>query len=247
VGVSSVLRRFFLFKPPASEEIFIEGEEYHHLKKVLRLKEGDKVELTDGQGYRYLAELTRFKKDKAKVRILKKEFIPPPDLKIHLGVSLLKKKVMDLVIQKATELGVWEINVCLTSNSVPQIEETERKVKRWQRIALEALKQCGRDYLPTIDMADFLDLLKKAQGLKLIAVGPREGAETIPLYLAVKDSQETDIWLFIGPEGGFSPEEIEQANTFGFIPVSFGPYILRAETAVLAGLSVIQAVTSSHH
>ena len=245
--MSGILRRFFLFKPPVSDVVLIEGEEYRHLKKVLRLKEGDKIELTDGQGHRYLAELVRFKKDSVEARILKKESIPPPDLKIHLIISLLKNKTMDLVIQKATELGVWEINVCLTTHSVPQVEETERKIKRWQRIALEALKQCGRDYLPAIDMADFLFLLKKAQGLKLIAVGPREGEETVPIYPVVKDSQETDIWLFIGPEGGFSPEEIKQAKAFGFIPISFGPYILRAETAVLVGLSVIQTVTSSHH
>ncbi len=239
--MSGVLRRFFLFKPPVSGVVLIEGEEYHHLK-VLRLKKGDKIEFTDGQGHRYLAELVRLKKDRAEARIVKKEFTPPPELKLHLVVSLLKNKVMDLVIQKATELGVWDIKVCLTAHAVPRVEDRKCKVERWQRIALEALKQCGRDYLPAIDLANFLDILKRAQGLKLMAVGPREWAETIPIYRAVKDTKETDIWLFIGPEGGFSPEEIKQANAFGFIPISFGPYILRAETAVLAGLSVIQAV-----
>jgi len=241
VGVSRVLRRFYL--PP--EEIYpstsINGETFHHLKNVLRLKEGEQIEISDGQGYIYLSKIKKLKKNRAEIEILKRVFIPPPLVKINLGLGLLKTKAMDWAVQKLTELGVWKLYIYLTEHTVPLLENEGKKIRRWRKIAIEAIKQSGHPYLPQIEICSFPMFITQATGVKLIAVGPRELGHVLPIFSVLsKHSQTNSVWIGVGPEGGFSSAEINLAQTQGFIPISLGPFILRAETAVIAAISIIQ-------
>ncbi|MCD6319136.1 MAG: 16S rRNA (uracil(1498)-N(3))-methyltransferase [Candidatus Desulfofervidaceae bacterium] len=240
--MSGVLRRFYLPPEEIRPSTSINGKAFHHLKNVLRLKEREQIEITDGEGCIYLSRIKRLKKDRAEIEILKKVFIPPPAVKINLGLSLLKSRVMDWAVQKATELGVWKLYVYLTEHTVPLLEDEDKKTNRWRKIAVEAIKQSGHPYLPQIEICSFPAFITQAGGVKLMAAGPRELEDTQPIFsVLLKQSQIDSIWIGIGPEGGFSPAEFYLARTHGFIPVSLGPSILRAETAVIAAISVIQA------
>lgn len=240
--MSGVLRRFYLPPEEIHPSTSINGEAFHHLKNVLRLKEGEQIEITDGQGCIYLSQIKRLKKDRAEIEILKKVFIPPPAVKVNLGLSLLKTRVMDWAVQKATELGVWKLYVYLTEHTVPILEEKDKKINRWRKIAVEAIKQSGHPYLPHIETDLFPAFITQASGVKLIATGPRELRDTQPIFSVLSKCHQIDsVWISIGPEGGFNPAELYLAQTHGFIPVSLGPSILRAETAVIAAISVIQA------
>ncbi len=241
MGMSHILRRFYLPPQKIKKKSVIEGEERHHLEDVLRLKLGDEIEIIDGEGNVYRAEIIQLDKRKASITIKEQYFVPPPSVKIHLGISLLKTKAMDLVIQKATELGVWAIYVCTTKYSVPFLKEKEKKIKRWQKLAIEALKQSGNNYLPKIKIISFEEILVQKQGIKLIAVGPRE-EKANPILSVFKNLQKKEVLICIGPEGGFAKEEINQAKENNFVPISLNPYILRAETATIAALSIIQNI-----
>ncbi len=245
--MSHHLRRFFI-SPPEGHKVVLEGREFHHLKNVLRFEKNGLIECLDGQGHQYIGKIIGIKRNKAEIEIVKRQFFPPPQTKIRLIISLLKNKAMEMVVQKATELGVWEINICLTQYSVPCPKNISEKTRRWQEIAIQALKQSGCLYLPQII---FEPCPVKAgdipqDTLKLMALGPREGQakgeqSSQPILNVLNQKVSAMICLFIGPEGGLSPEEIKEMLGLGFIPVHLGSYVLRAETAAVAGLAIIQA------
>ena len=149
---------------------------------------------------------------------------------------------MDYLIQKATELGVQEIIPFLSSRSVPLLEKSKRLKRhhRWERIAVEASKQCGRGVVPKIEsLQDYSEMLRTASPntLRLI-LWEREGTKLKEILERSKERKK--IFFIIGPEGGFSQEEVEEAKRAGFIPVTLGRRILRAETASLCFLSILQ-------
>ncbi len=223
----------------------IEGDEVRHIRRVLRLKRGDEIVVFDGSGTEYEGTIVEEGPSSVVMKI-QNIFSSKTEshLEITLAQSLLKKDRMDYLIQKATELGVKEIIPFISSRSVPLIEKSERlkRYHRWERIAVEASKQCGRGVVPKIEpLQDYSEVLESASvdSLRLI-LWEREGAR---LKEVLEGSEEkTEIFFIIGPEGGLSQEEVDQARRNRFTPVNLGRRILRSETASLCLVSILQYV-----
>lgn len=232
------MHRFFI----AQDQIpVITGSDVHHIKDVLRLNVGDQLELLDGTGKIYSAKISKIKKDKIVCQILSSGAREvEPGLKVTLAQCLPKARKMDLIIQKCTELGVHQIVPTLSERSIARGE----KLTRWRKIAREAAEQSGRSVIPEIfSLSSFEDVIKMNGqfDLKLIP-WELEKENTLKNTLATgrpADRKTGRLLVLVGPEGGFSQKEIESARSAGFIPISLGPRILRAETAGMAILSMI--------
>jgi 16S rRNA (uracil1498-N3)-methyltransferase len=236
--------RFYIPNPHIENGLLkIEGDEVKHIRKVLRLKTGDEIVAFDGLGKEFEGAIIEEGRSSVLVKI-QRILSPRRDspLEVTLAQSLLKGEKMDTLIQKATELGVEEILPFLSSRSVPLLEKS-RKLKRhhrWGRIAIEASKQCGRGVVPKVGpLRDYADMLRIASTdhLRLI-LWERDG---IKLKEVLRRSEEkTKIFFVVGPEGGFSQDEVEEAKRGGFVAVTLGRRILRAETVSLYLLSILQ-------
>jgi len=205
------------------------------------MKPGDKIELADGSGKIYGCKIQDLKKDQVICRIIEiKQPANALKTKTTIAQCLPKARKMDLIIQKCTELGVFEIIPVLSERSIAKAE----KPGRWQKIAKEAAEQSGGSFIPTIQtLTTFADILKLASNYDL-ALLPWELEKEKTLKQVLKtdervNRQTNKLLILIGPEGGFSKKEAEQAKTAGFIPVSLGKRILRAETAGITVLSMI--------
>ena len=238
------MSRFYVPTPQIEKGMLrIEGNEVKHIRRVLRLKAGDEIIVFDSLGKEY--EGTIIEKTTSSVVIkIQNIFLSKRDspLDVTLAQSLLKGEKMDYLIQKATELGVKEIIPFFSSRSVPLLEKSGRLKRhhRWGRIAIEASKQCGRGVVPKIEpLQDYSEMLQLASpgSLRLI-LWEREGGQLKEVL--ERSKEKTRIFFIIGPEGGFSQEEVEEAKRAGFIPVTLGRRILRAETASLCLLSILQ-------
>ncbi len=223
------------------EQITLQSREARYILKVLRLDLGDKVMVFDGEGGEYLTELCEDYQEGVYLAV--KEALRPEresHLKITLGQGLLKGEKMKFVIQKATELGADRIVPLATYRSVPILEgERESlRVGRWRRIAQEAAKQCGRTMVPHVEtVRELEDFLSQREGTKLILWEE----ESTPLREVLeKVDLSSGISVLIGPEGGFSEEEVSSAQTHGFLVAGLGQRVLRAETAAISVLSILQ-------
>ena len=239
-----MMPRFYVPQPQIKNEMLrIEGDEVRHIRRVLRLKAGDEIIVFDGSGKEYEGTIVEERPSSVVIRIQnifssKKE----SHLEITLAQSLLKGEKMDYLIQKATELGVKKIIPFFSSRSVPLLEKSGRLKRhhRWERIAIEASKQCGRGVVPKIEpLQGYSEMLQSVSPdpLRLI-LWEREGTNLKEVL--GKSIGKKEIFFIIGPEGGFSQEEIEEANKAGFLRVTLGRRILRAETASLCLLSILQ-------
>ena len=227
--------------PQISEDtIHISESERHHLLNVLRLKADDQVEVFDGVGNRYVASLCDTRTSPLQAKILQHQFHPhtPPYITLFQGLPKFDK--MDLIVQKTTEVGVNEIAPMICQRSRPKSVVQEKRTVRWQRIANEAAKQCKRPHfvhvlapqgleecLGRVDHLDLLILLwegEKRQGLKKILRNHGEAQS---------------VGLFVGPEGGFTSEEVEWAVQNGCVSATFGDNILRTETAAIVGVASV--------
>ena len=236
--------RFYIPHPHVENGLLrIEGDEVRHIRKVLRLKTGDEILVFDGQGKEFQGTIVEEERSSVVVgiqRTLSLEGDSP--LEVTLAQSLLKGEKMDYLIQKATELGVKEIVPFFSSRSVPRLEKSRslKRYHRWEKIAVEASKQCGRGVVPKIEpLQEYPDMLHGASTdhLRLI-LWEKEGIKLKEMLEASKERKR--IFFVIGPEGGFSRDEIEKAERVGFVAVSLGRRILRAETASLCLLSILQ-------
>ena len=234
--------RFYLAPEQwTSTEPTLGPEDSHHCADVLRLKDGDTLTLFDGEGSVADAVLTQVHKKHCRVRLGEKTITTPLRTAIILVQAVPKGKNMDLILQKAVELGASTIVPLLTRRTVVRIdgEDASRKQERWQQIALEACKQCGRNQVPSVTRALSLEefLKQPRKGLLLLA-SLQPGAVTIKEALS-RRSDHAAVTVLVGPEGDFTPEESAMALQAGAIPVTLGPMILRAETAALYCLSVL--------
>jgi len=238
------MARFYVPEPRIEEgRVRIEGSEARHLRKVLRLRAGEKVTIFDGSCKDFEGTIVEVGTSSVVIRI---ETISSTErdsgLDITLAQSLLKGEKMDYLIQKATELGIREIIPFFSSRSVPLLEKSRRMERhhRWEKIVIEASKQCGRGMLPRVNpLQDYSDVLRSSplDSLRLI-LWEREGTG---LKEILKESGEKKrIFFIVGPEGGLSQEEVDESKEKGFIPVMLGKRILRAETASLCLLSILQ-------
>jgi 16S rRNA (uracil1498-N3)-methyltransferase len=243
------LRRFKIDKEclRGLEATITDEGEIRHIGKVLRLKAGDEVILFDGEGKEYHASLTHLSPREISLRLLRESspVAAESPLKIILGVGLLKSSKFDWLIQKTTELGVAEVVPFYSLHVVPRWGGTPplagSKQSRWEKIASEAAKQCGRARVPEIHFPrSFEEVLamksEEATGILLWEKGPAGSFKNL------LPSPAFPIFVLIGPEGGFSDEEALRAREAGFQPIRLGPRILRAETAGIVIVSLLQFV-----
>jgi len=219
--------------------VHITGEKAHYISTVLRCNIHDTVIVTDSAGFTYSARISAITKKQTTLEItgaFHQDNESP--IEIILLQGLLKGEKMDLIIQKATELGVTEIMPVITERS--QIRET-RKIPRWQKIAGEASRQCGRNRIPLIHEPEAFETVIAFQGFsKGIICWEKEGSPFSTALDELKDRKK--IVLCIGPEGGFSEKEVRAAEDRGFTVTSLGKRILRAETAALTAIALAQFV-----
>ena len=227
--------------PPA---VRITGPLLHHLRESLRLQPGEHLTVTDDRGMRYSAEIIEVTSGALVGRILDTIAAPQKTSpSIILAQSLLKGEKMDWVIQKATELGVHRIMPILTNHSVvrPRTDRIEHQRARWQRIALEAAQQSERWSVPGIDepvtVAQMLSASRTAAS-KILLAERISGASLTNVPLR---GTHGDVWLLIGPEGGWGEEEMRHMLEQGSVAVTLGPRILRAETAAIAAMTLLQS------
>lgn len=222
-------------------ELTLGDEQSHYVRRVLRLKPDDELILFDGRGGEFTATISANGKHGLRLRIGEhtvRDLESP--LLIHLLQGISRGERMDLVVQKATELGVRRITPVLTEFSVVRLDDRkrEKRSQHWLRVARSACEQCGRNSVPVIERPClFEDCMADAgdQHLRLM-LQPRAGKT-----LAEFAPPQTGIELLIGPEGGLSDREIEQAIAAGYAGCSFGPRTLRTETAAIAAIAVLQA------
>ena len=242
-------RRRFYAPPDALDEqiVTLSADEARHARGVLRLQPGDEVYVFDGVGKEFRCTVREFSRDGAELNLLEEVEPARPEspLDLTLAIALLKGEKFDLVVQKATELGASRIVPVATSRADVRIrngDDAKRKLKRWQRIALEAAKQCGRARLMEIEgPVAFKALIDRADpdGHLRLMFAERNGA---PLAEVAHNSQSGSVKVFalIGPEGGWTDDEIELAREGGWQIVTLGGRTLRAETAAIAIVTLLQ-------
>ena len=236
------MHRFFTEKENISDNfIVLQGSDVSHIRKVLRLKVGDQIEVLDGEGSLYLVNLADININSIKGEILSSEQINTESgLMIHLGQSLIKGNGFDIILRKSVELGVHSISPLITERTVVK-SDSDKKVPRWKRIIEESTKQCGRSSIPEIsNKITGLDIFcqrTKNSDLKLIfwEIEKNKGLRDINPKTTPRSTS-----VLIGPEGGFTVKEVETARRYGFISLGLGPRIFRAETAPLVVLSLLQ-------
>lgn len=230
------MHRFFVDKDNITDEyITITGENVNHIKNVLRLKVGDEIFLCDGERNDYLVKIEAIAKDKVTGLIIDKmKSKSESDVEVILYQGMPKGSKMELIIQKATELGVSKIVPMISDRVVVKFKDykkTSKKVDRWNKIALEASKQCNRGIVPKVTSpVKFKDVLIELKDKKNIIV-PYENEENISIKSVLKNISKDSVNIVIGPEGGFEESEIENFKSINAKIVSLGSRILRTETA----------------
>lgn len=226
------------------DEAFIYGDDVKHLYKVVRLVEGDKIVLNNYIGEEFLCNIEEITKQSVRVKIIEKlEINNESNIEIYLFQGLPKAAKMDLIVQKATELGVKKIIPTITGRVDVKLKGEFKKLDRLQRIANEACKQCKRTLVPRVEApVEFKDLLAQADEFDLVVV-PYENAENKGMkYIANKyrDKDLKTVAIVVGPEGGFEEEEINTLVENGAEIITLGNRILRTETAGFVCSSLLQ-------
>ncbi|MCP1607672.1 16S rRNA (uracil(1498)-N(3))-methyltransferase [Pseudomonas citronellolis] len=231
------LSRFFIDAPLALGQHELPEAQAHYIGRVLRHAVGDAVQLFDGSGQEFLGELVEVSKKSVRVE-LRESFagLAESPLRLHLGQGLSRGERMDWAIQKATELGAARITPIVSERCEVRLkdERADKRTAHWRQIAISACEQCGRSVLPQIDapvsLAEWLQATEADLKLVLHPVAEPLASHARPGSLA----------FLIGPEGGLSEAEVEQAKAAGFHAARLGPRVLRTETAPVVALSVAQ-------
>jgi 16S rRNA (uracil1498-N3)-methyltransferase len=236
------MHRFFV--PPQwidADRVFIKDKQAHQLRDVLRVKPGDRIILLDDTGWEYEVELNRVDRGQVEGMVWGKSLATTePGTKVILYQALLKGDKFEFILQKGTELGVVGFVPMLCERCVQLEGVSERKLGRWRRIIAEAAEQSRRGKLPFLKpVLTFEQACQSVEGSSLLAW---EGEKSLGLRPALNELRATglsSVNLFIGPEGGFSPSEVEFAQGCGITPITLGPRMLRAETASLVAATAI--------
>ncbi len=226
------------------DRITILGSDVNHMKNVLRMHIGEQVTINDGNNISYLCRVESYQEDSAILHI-EEEQMTDTELssRIYLFQGLPKQDKMELIVQKAVELGVYEVIPVATKRAVVKLDEKKalKKVARWQQIAEGAAKQAARGYIPKVhDLMNYKEALSYAEDLDVVFI-PYELAEGMKetKRLIEEIHPGESIGIFIGPEGGFEVEEVEAAIAMGAKSITLGKRILRTETAGLTTLSIL--------
>ncbi len=245
-------RFYFNIDNMRDNTIIIEGKDVNHIKNVLRMKEGERIICCDGCCNDYYCAISGIASDHVAAQIEKKvKSAGEPDNRLYLFQALPKLDKMDLIIQKAVELGVYEIIPVITKRCVVKImdkNKQDKKLARWRLIAESAAKQCGRGIIP--DIKPPMTFLEAAEYAKTLEYNlfPYENAKGMEYSKkCIKEaSDKSSVGIFIGPEGGYEDEEAELAGKRDFKVISLGNRILRTETAGMAVLSILMFHMSEH-
>jgi len=239
------MRRFFVHPEALNQKAgLISGSDAKHIIKVLRLKESDRLFLFDGRGYDYEAEIVRVSPEKVEVNVLKK-FPSKSEPVVHITVAqaLLKDRKMDDIIRQVTELGILRWIPFPAHRSVSRLDRRRlsSRMERWERIAKESLKQCGRNKTPAIISAhSFEAMLSLSENSDMKIVFWENATAALTDFKCLHEKPVQHIFMGIGPEGGFTEEEIEKATVCGFRTLSLGPRILKSDTATVSACTLMQ-------
>lgn len=224
--------------------IWLAGPDVNHIRNVLRMKPGDDVRVSDGNGSVFLCCISAYEEKTAVLDILR-ELDPDTELpsKIFLFQGLPKGDKMDLIVQKAVELGVYSVIPFAAKRSIVKLDDkkAQKRQQRWQAIAKGAAEQSGRSLIPEIGRVQtFAEALEAASALDVVLI-PYELEKGIvrTTQLLENITPGQSVGIFIGPEGGFEEEEVARAKAAGAEPVTLGKRILRTETAGMAILSIL--------
>jgi len=241
-------RRFFALPSAfnfSKRVVTLTSDEARHLREVLRLKTGDEVQVFDGAGREFRAVVSQARREFAELDIRDEIEPPKPEspLQLTLAVALLKGEKFDLVVQKATELGVTRLVPLITSRADVRIREPQdaaRKAKRWQRIALESAKQCGRARLMLVDKPTNLhEFFRSITDVHLGVMFTARDGGSVEVAFETKPDFKSVVAL-VGSEGGWTDDELSQACKHEWQLVTLGGRTLRAETAALVAVTLLQ-------
>lgn len=238
--------RFYVSQEQKEEkQIHIWGSDVNHIKNVLRLEKGDWIVACDGSGTDYICRIQEISGTQVTASIEKmQESGTELDTRITLFQGIPKKEKMEFIIQKAVELGVYEIVPVMMKRCVVRLSEEkkiQKKQERWQAIAEAAAKQCDRGIIPVVHapmtMTQAFDMARSLE-YNMIPYELQEGIQ-FSRDIVKEACKHSSVGIFIGPEGGLEPEEVEQAVAIGAHPMTLGKRILRTETAGMALLSIL--------
>src|SRR5215813_2572597 len=243
------MHRFFIspenWNPGA---LTLTGSEAHHARDVLRMRVGERLVLFNGHGHEITAEIIDLGGDEIGLRKLHEAKSSPLQCRIVLGQAIPKGKNMDLIVQKAVEIGAAEIAPIISDRTVVQLdaESVSQKQTKWQQIAIEAAKQCGQNWLPRVrapkKLAEFFSTSEQPFDLCLIG-SLQPDAQHLKRILETYSSERGDrprsVLMLVGPEGDFTPAELALARRHSCQPITLGPIILRVETAAIYCLSIL--------
>ena len=232
------ITRLYLQQDLASNStVTVDGQPARHITQVLRLRHGDRLQVFNGDGYEYAAIFTRGGRSEVMLDILDNVgTLPEPGLDLRLVQGIARNERMDLILQKATELGIGRIQPLWMQRSQSRLrgERLEKRIRHWHGVIASACEQCGRATLPElIPPEPCADWLREDNGDGLRLMLQPDSPHVLPGL----DRPEGTITLLVGPEGGMNEDERALADTAGFVGVRLGARILRTETAALAALS----------
>ena len=242
------MHRFYLSPEQArGDRLTLDGREAHHALQVLRLRDGAQVVVLDGAGQVLNCEVTGRTRDSLSLAVRERKLIPRPLCSVTLVQAIPKGKIIEDIIQKATELGVTRIVPLLSERVVTQLDsdDAQAKAEKWQHVAVEAIKQCGSAWLPRVEVPlTPRDFLAREQPAELSLVGCLEAGSRHPRvwfenFLREHQRLPKSISVWVGPEGDFSTAEYSAIKAAGVIPITLGELVLRVETAAIYGLSVV--------
>ena len=227
----------------------LSGSEAHHARQVLRMKAGEKLVLFNGQGREITAEIVDLSGAEIRLRKLHEAETPPLQCRIVLGQAIPKGKNMELIVQKAVEIGAAEIAPIISDRTIVQVdsESATQKQSKWRQIAIEAAKQSGQNWLPDVHtprkLAELFSMApEESFDLRLIgSLQPDAGhlKKILADYSKEHELRPRSVLMLIGPEGDFTPAELSLARRHGCQPITLGPIILRVETAAIYCLSIL--------
>jgi len=227
----------------------LSGSEAHHAREVLRMKAGEKLVLFNGQGREITAEIVDLTGAEIRLRKLQEAETQPVQCRIVLGQAIPKGKNMELIVQKAVEIGAAEIAPIISDRTIVQVEpeSATQKQSKWRQIAIEAAKQSGQNWLPHVHtprkLAELFSMApEESFDLRLIgSLQPdaRHLKKILADYSREHEVRPRSVLMLIGPEGDFTPAELSLARRQGCQPITLGPIILRVETAAIYCLSIL--------
>jgi 16S rRNA (uracil1498-N3)-methyltransferase len=227
--------------------LVLTGSEAHHARDVLRLETGSKAVVFDGHGREVTAEVTSVDASEIQLRKLHETRTPPLRCRITLAQAIPKGKNMDLIVQKAVEIGAAEIVPLISDRTIVRLgqDDAAQKQVKWQTVAVEAAKQCGQNWLPRVQTpATLAQFFNEQHNFDLQLIGSLQSdALHLKKILAEHETQNgcrpANVLMVIGPEGDFTPAELNVARANGCRPITLGPIILRVETAAIYCLSIL--------